>query len=496
MSISFNTKKITLSTLNSSAAVIFYRKGKLLGPAPQLDSDNAGYLKSLVDKPRTKSKTVQSIALENKSAGKFCRFLLVNLDDKNLNHAELKSFFAKIASAVCVLDNKDLTIFLDDVIQETDCSAEAVGAQLAVEFQRAAYRYISTFGKVAEESKVSLKRVSVTQTNTKHTPQLRSGLKKGAAIGDGINFARELGNLPGNHCTPSILADKAKALAGQYENLSARVMGVKAIEKLKMGAFLSVGKGSSEEPKLIILEYKGKTSAKPNVLVGKGITFDTGGISLKPGAAMDEMKFDMCGAASVFGTIKALAEMGAKCHVVGAIAAAENMPSGNASKPGDVVTSMSGQTIEILNTDAEGRLVLCDTLTYVERFKPKSVVDIATLTGACVVALGSHATGLFSNNQALADKLLRAGESASDRAWQMPLWEDYHASLKSNFADMANIGGREAGSVTAACFLSKYAQKYPWAHLDIAGTAWKSGAAKGATGRPVQQLVHFLLDNA
>jgi len=263
-----------------------------------------------------------------------------------------------------------------------------------------------------------------------------------------------------------------------------------------MGSFLSVARGSIEEPKLIIFEYKGKATAKPHVLVGKGITFDTGGISLKPGAAMDEMKFDMCGAASVFGTFKALCESNAKTNVVGIVAASENMPSDRATKPGDVVTSMSGQTIEILNTDAEGRLVLCDALTYAERYKPASVVDIATLTGACVIALGHHATGLFSNNQDLADKLLSAGQEVDDRAWQMPLWDDYEKSLKSNFADMANIGGRAAGSVTAACFLSKFTKSYPWAHLDIAGTAWHSGGNKGATGRPVELLYRYLENNA
>jgi len=276
------------------------------------------------------------------------------------------------------------------------------------------------------------------------------------------------------------------------------------MEKLGMGAFLSVSKGSDEEGKMIIMEYRGADKASDKskklqnvpVIVGKGITFDTGGISLKPGASMDEMKFDMCGAASVFGVIKTLVEMNAKINVVGVVAAAENMPSGRASKPGDVVTSMSGQTIEILNTDAEGRLVLCDALTYVERYKPSSVVDIATLTGACVIALGSHASGLYANQQELADKLLASGQNAQDKAWQMPLWDEYQKQLDSNFADMANIGGRPAGSVTAACFLSRYTKAYPWAHIDIAGTAWKSGGAKGATGRSVALLVDYLLNNS
>jgi leucyl aminopeptidase len=264
-----------------------------------------------------------------------------------------------------------------------------------------------------------------------------------------------------------------------------------------MGSLLSVGKGSAEESKLIVIEYQGAAkSKKPVVLVGKGITFDTGGISIKPGSGMDEMKFDMCGAASVLGTMRAIAEIAPKINVIAVVAAAENMPSDRASKPGDIVTSMSGKTIEILNTDAEGRLVLCDALTYAERFKPSAVIDVATLTGACIVALGKVATGLYSNNQALADELIKAGETSLDRAWQMPLWKDYQSLLDSNFADVANIGGPQAGSVTAACFLARFAENFDWAHLDIAGTAWHSGANKGATGRPVPMLTRFIMQRA
>jgi leucyl aminopeptidase len=293
------------------------------------------------------------------------------------------------------------------------------------------------------------------------------------------------------------LAKHAEALSKQYDNLSCSVLGEKKMATLGMGSLLSVGKGSAEESKLIVLEYKGAAkSSKPIVLVGKGITFDTGGISLKPGSGMDEMKFDMCGAASVLGTMRAIAEIAPKVNVVAVVAAAENMPSDRASKPGDIVTSMAGKTIEILNTDAEGRLVLCDALTYVERFKPAAVVDVATLTGACIVALGKIATGLYSNQQALANELLEAGEASLDRAWQMPLWKDYQSLLDSNFADVANIGGPTAGSVTAACFLSRFAENYDWAHLDIAGTAWHSGANKGATGRPVPMLTQFILQRA
>jgi leucyl aminopeptidase len=323
-----------------------------------------------------------------------------------------------------------------------------------------------------------------------------SGLRRGEALASGIDLARECANLPGNHCTPGHLAAQARKL-GKELGLSVQVLERKQCEKLGMGSFLAVAQGSEQPPKFIVARWNGagKTDA-PVVLVGKGITFDSGGISIKPGAEMDEMKFDMGGAASVLGTLRAVAEMGARVNLVGIIPACENLPSGRAVKPGDVVTSMSGQTIEILNTDAEGRLILCDALTYAERLKPAVVVDVATLTGACVIALGHHRSGLFSSDDALAAELLSAGESALDPAWRMPLDEEYDEGLKSNFADMANIGSRAGGSITAAMFLKRFTAKLRWAHLDIAGTAWKSGAAKGATGRPVPLLTHFVLQRA
>jgi leucyl aminopeptidase len=322
------------------------------------------------------------------------------------------------------------------------------------------------------------------------------GLRQGAAIGSGVGLAKDLGNLPANVCTPSYLAEQAQKIAGECK-LKLEVLERKDMEKLGMGSLLSVAQGSRQPPKMIVLNYGGgPKKARPVVLVGKGITFDTGGISLKPSADMDEMKFDMCGAASVLGALRACAEMKLKLNVVGIIPTTENMPGGAATKPGDIVTSMSGQTIEVLNTDAEGRLILCDALTYAERFEPAAVVDIATLTGACVIALGHIASGLYSNKESLARELLSAGDEAYDRAWHMPLWDDYQEQLKSNFADMANIGGRPAGSVTAACFLSRFAKKFDWAHLDIAGTAWKSGKDKGSTGRPVALLTSFLMRRA
>ena len=323
------------------------------------------------------------------------------------------------------------------------------------------------------------------------------GLAQGTAIANGTELTKRLGNLPPNVCTPSYLAETARKMAKEFK-LGVEVLDQKHMEALKMGSLLSVAKGSTQAPKLIVLKYQGAgAKAAPIVLVGKGITFDSGGISLKPGAAMDEMKYDMGGAASVLGTMRAIAELKPKINLVMIVPACENMPSGGASKPGDIVTSMSGQTIEILNTDAEGRLILCDALTYAERFKPAAVVDVATLTGACVIALGNVNSGLFANDEALAAELLAASKVAVDPAWRMPLDEDYNEQLKTNFAEMANRGTpSNAGAVTAACFLSRFTKGYAWAHLDIAGTAWKGGAAKGATGRPVGLLAQFVLGRA
>jgi leucyl aminopeptidase len=322
------------------------------------------------------------------------------------------------------------------------------------------------------------------------------GLKQGTAIANGMALTKRLGNLPPNICNPTFLAEEARKLAKQWK-LGVEVLETKQLEALKMDSFLNVARGSAQPPRLIVLKHQGGGKSAPVVLVGKGITFDSGGISIKPGAAMDEMKFDMCGAASVIGTMRTVAELKLKLNVVGVVAACENMPSGTATRPGDIVTSMSGQTIEILNTDAEGRLILCDALTYVERFKPAAVVDVATLTGACVVALGNVNSGLFANSEALADELMSASRGASDAAWRMPLGEEYQEQLKTNFADMANLGTpANAGAITAACFLARFTKAYPWAHLDIAGTAWKSGAAKGATGRPVPLLSQFLIQRA
>jgi leucyl aminopeptidase len=357
----------------------------------------------------------------------------------------------------------------------------------------ATYIYRATKPSAAEASKLTAVAVVCEKADS---AVIAAGLRQGEAVAAGVGLARECANRPGNHCTPSYLAEQAK-LMGKSHGLKVQVLERKDCEKLGMGSFLGVAQGSDEPLKFIVAQWNGgaKTEA-PVVLVGKGITFDTGGISIKPAGEMDEMKFDMGGAASVLGTLRAVAQLKAKVNLIGIIPACENMPSGRAVKPGDVLTTMSGQTVEVLNTDAEGRLILCDALTYAERFKPAVTVDIATLTGACVIALGHIRSGLFSSDDALAAELLAAGEAAGDPAWRMPLDEEYDEALKSNFADMGNVGSRAGGAVTAAMFLKRFTSKQRWAHLDIAGTAWKSGAAKGATGRPVPLLTHFVLSRA
>jgi leucyl aminopeptidase len=367
-----------------------------------------------------------------------------------------------------------------------DPQPEAVRAAV-VACSDASYTYGAT------KSKGSPAKLQHVVVGVQDLANAKAGFDKGAALVKGIAFAKEWANRPANHATPTLLAGAAKELA-KLRNIKVEVLGLKEVAKLGMGSFMAVAQGSAEPLRFIVLRYDGAAKAvAPVVLVGKGITFDTGGISIKPAAEMDEMKFDMGGAASVLGTFRALAELQPALNVVGLIPACENMPSDRAVKPGDVVTSMSGQTIEVLNTDAEGRLVLCDALTYAERFKPKAVVDIATLTGACVIALGGVRSGLFSSDDQLAQSLADAGESSLDLCWRMPLDEEYAEGLKTNFADVANVAGRAGGAVTAAKFLQRFTASFPWAHLDIAGTAWKGGATKGATGRPVPLLLDYLL---
>lgn len=407
--------------------------------------------------------------------------------------SKVKSFKAAVAKGLAQL--KDLGSTHTAVAVAKDWPLSAAHAQSLV-LAVADVNYVFRQTKPSAPKAGALKKVTLLCATAEATV-VKQGLAQGQALAEGVTLARELGNMPANYCTPSHLAHEARHLAKTHKHIKVEVLERPALEKLKMGSFLSVTNGSAQPPKFIVLRYQGAAATQaPLVLVGKGITFDTGGISLKPGAGMDEMKFDMGGAASVLGTFRAIADLQPKVNLVGLIPTCENMPSGTATKPGDVVTSMSGQTIEVLNTDAEGRLVLCDALTYAERFKPAAVIDIATLTGACVIALGNQHSGLFSADDELAQALLGAGQETLDTAWRMPLDEEYGESLKSNFADLGNVGGREGGAITAAVFLSNFTKAYRWAHLDIAGSAWKSGAAKGGTGRPVSLLTQFILNQA
>lgn len=472
-----------------------FESRKLTESAKTLDKITHGYIKSILASGDMDGKANTSLLLHNVPDTLFKRVLLIGLGKES--EFKAKTFLAAINTMLSVLQKTavtDVTLFLSDFPFKQQTNAWKV-SQIVITASNSAYRFDQLKSK-PENAQNSLRKMVLCIDDRSELTACETAMLQGLAISQGMCLTKDLGNLAPNICTPTYLAKQAKDLAKTHK-LKATVLEEKDMEKLGMGSFLSVAKGSEQPAKLIVLEYHGLGKKEhPIVLVGKGVTFDTGGISLKPAAEMDEMKFDMSGAASVLGTLLAVAEMKLPINVVGIIPATENMPSGCATKPGDVVTSMSGQTIEILNTDAEGRLILCDALTYAERYNPKAVIDIATLTGACVIALGNSTTGLMSNDEALAKELLCAGEQMDDRAWQLPLWDEYQDLLRSNFADIANIGGRAAGTITAACFLSRFTKKYRWAHLDIAGTAWKSGKDKGSTGRPVPLLTQFLITQA
>ncbi|MCP5278273.1 MAG: leucyl aminopeptidase [Thiobacillus sp.] len=469
---------------------------KKISPAGQiLDQAAKGYLADILRRGDMDGKTGTTLVLHKVPGLSAERVLLVGLGkEKEFQEKAYRDAVRASVKALTDLGVTEACLYVGEVpVKNRDLAWNMEQAVLVAE--EATYRFEQMKSKPSSDKK-ALRKLTLAMTTGEGMTGAIAAVQRGQATARGMQLAKDLGNLPGNVCTPTYLANQAKAL-GKESGLKVQVLDQGQIEKLGMGSFLSVAKGSDEPPRFIVLEHKGgKKGEKPVVLVGKGITFDSGGISLKPAAEMDEMKYDMCGAASVLGTLRAVAELKLPLNVVGLIPTCENLPNGRANKPGDVVTSMSGQTIEVLNTDAEGRLILCDALTYAERYEPAAVVDIATLTGACVIALGHVATGLLANRDDLAADLLQAGDAAHDRCWQLPLWEDYQEQLKSNFADMANIGGRPGGTITAACFLSRFTEKYHWAHLDIAGTAWKSGKEKGATGRPVPLLVHFLAKRA
>lgn len=471
-------------------------KNKFSPEAQEIDIASGKRLSSVLENGDFDGSLGTSLMLQGLEGVKAKRVLLVGCGDKaKLSLKEARKLVVSIAKSLLSSQAKDAHLAL--------ASLALVGAdhywlaeRLAQELEDASYSYSTTKSTKAKAS--ALKSISLAAPKGTSKAKIDTAFANGVATGRGINCAKELGNLPGNICTPTYLAQQAIDLAKGNRALTVKVLSEKQMSRLGMGSLLSVSAGSSQEAQLIVMEYKGaKVKPKadrpaPHMLVGKGITFDTGGISLKAGAAMDEMKFDMCGAASVIGTMAAVVEMALPIDIVAIVAAAENMPSGKATKPGDVVTSMSGLTIEILNTDAEGRLVLCDALTYGERYKPASVIDVATLTGAAVATFGSHVSAMLSNDDALAAELSDCGNASLDQVWQLPLHDEYQHLLDSNFADIANIGGPRAGTITAACFLSRFTKKFKWAHLDIAGSAWNSGAAKGATGRPVSLLLEYV----
>ena len=480
-----------------SACVVVgvFESRKLTLAGEMIDRVAKGYLSDILRRGDLEGKCGTTLLLHSVPNTLCDRVLLVGLGkERDFRENEYRQAIRAAIKTLNETGSLEAVIYLTELaVKKRDVTWRIEQAVMVA--MEAVYRFDKLKSK-QDEVRRPLRKLTLSVQRRNEIEEAENAVITGQAIAYGMNLAKDLGNLPGNVCTPTYLAEQARGLGKTY-SFKVEVFDTPEIEKLGMGSFLSVAKGSREPPKLIVLHYAGGSKkAAPVVLVGKGITFDAGGISIKPAAEMDEMKFDMCGAASVLGAFKAIAQMQLPLNVVGIVPSCENLPDGNANKPGDIVTSMSGQTIEILNTDAEGRLILCDALTYAERFEPVAVVDIATLTGACVIALGHHASGLFSNNDALARELLHAADAGYDRAWHLPLWDDYQEQLKSNFADMANIGGRAGGAITAASFLARYTKKYDWAHLDIAGTAWKSGAEKGATGRPVALLTHFLMKRA
>ena len=471
--------------------VAIWGNGRLSDEAKILDTKTKKLISGLIRSGDLKGNLGETHLIYHPPGIKSRRILLAGAGEKKkFNGASANKLIISAFKACLKIESASIHFCINSC-EPSDRDRYWIASRISQEAEIAGYRYGTTKSK--KPKAWATKTVSLPPKVSGHRKSLESSLKRGQAIGKAVNVARELGNLPGNICTPTYLAEQATSLANKNRRVSAKILSEKQMARLGMGSLLSVSAGSAEEAKLIVIEYSGaKANTRPHAIVGKGITFDTGGISLKSSGGMDEMKFDMCGAASVIATMGCVAELKLPINVVGLVAAAENMPGSKATKPGDIVTTMSGKTVEILNTDAEGRLVLCDALTYVERFKPQTVIDIATLTGAAVATFGSYVNALLSNNQSLAETIIESGEQCLDRAWQLPLWDDYQHLLNSNFADIANIGGPRAGTITAACFLSRFTKNQKWAHLDIAGSAWHSGAQKGATGRPVSLLVEYL----
>ena len=467
---------------------------RLSQSADQIDKASDGYLSNLIRRGDIEGKLGQSLLLYN-VPGTLCdRVLLVGCGrERELSPQKYNKIITTATNALNEGGTMEAVFYLTDINIKGQDSEWKV-SQLILAVEDVLYRF-DMMKSEKDEFRRPLRKIIISIPSRRELTECEEAVKSAQAIANGMTIAKDLGNLPGNVCTPTYMAEQASEIAKQHEKLTTTILDESDMQELGMGALLSVSRGSREPAKLIVMQYTGANDdEKPVVLVGKGLTFDAGGISIKPSAGMDEMKYDMCGGASVIGALQACAELELPLNVIGVVPSSENLPDGDANKPGDIVTSMSGHTIEILNTDAEGRLILCDALTYSERFDPTVVIDIATLTGACIVALGHHAQAIMSNHNPLTHELLNAGKQINDKGWELPLWDEYQSQLDSNFADMANIGGRDAGSITAACFLSRYTKKFKWAHLDIAGTAWKSGKEKGSTGRPVPMLMQFLLN--
>lgn len=493
----FHATRSSASAQRTACAVVgIYEKGQLSAAARALDGKCGGTIARIIRRGDFDGKLGEVLPIAELPGAPAGRALLVGLGKRK--DFGRKGFRKAVTAAVEWLARsgaRDAVLFLaQDAVPDVD---DYYAARFAVESACSVLYRIPDLKSGRKPPKPKIVRLGMAVADRGQLAAARRGIKDGAGVVAGMALCRDLANLPANVCTPSYLAARARQMARDHKAVRVRVLTETEIKRLKMGSFLSVTRGSEQPPRFIVIEYRGAPASQaPIALVGKGITFDTGGISLKQPLDMDEMKFDMTGAASVFGSLEAIATIGPRLNLVGIVPSCENMPSGRATKPGDIVRSMSGQTIEILNTDAEGRLVLCDALTYSRKFKPKAVVDIATLTGACVIALGAHYSGLFSNDDGLAGELAAAGQRADDGAWHMPIAEEYTEKLKSNFADLANVAGREGGAITAACFLSKFTDGLKWAHLDIAGSAYLTGAKKGSTGRPVPLLVDWLLGRA
>ncbi len=480
---------------DSGCAVVgVYEDGDLGVAARHLDAQLGGLIRKLHEDGDFSGKLGDVLFLPSATGAAAARLLLIGLGTRSgFGRKQYRKALSSSVLSLAKTGASDAVVYLA-LEQVADLDVQYRARNVAEVFCAQLYK-IPDLKTSVKPKAPRLSSIGVAVADARAVKAATEGLRIGAAVGSGLALSRDLANLPPNVCTPTYLGHRAQALSKDFPSIKTKVMDESAIKALKMGAFLAVAKGSDQPPRLIVCEYRGaKKNAAPICLIGKGITFDSGGISLKDPPAMDEMKFDMSGAATVLGAMRAIVELKLPINLVVIVATCENMPSGGAVKPADIVTTMSGQTVEILNTDAEGRLILCDAITYSRRFKPAAVIDVATLTGACIIALGNHISGLMSNNEALADELQSAGVRADDRAWRLPIGEEYVDQLKSNFADIANVGGREGGACTAASFLSKFAKDLQWAHLDVAGTAWLGGAQKGSTGRPVPLLVDFLIN--